>query len=112
MYLELESFSQMKTKVPDVDVERGLGVEDCESQFLPIVRSGACTDVGFRSSMEDVYVCVDNFMQEYGLENSLDGPNAFYGVLSPFFLTSFFFFFLMNFDKYGVRTHMSIARYN
>lgn len=84
MYLELKSFSQMKTKVSDVIDEPGLGVEDCESQFHPIVRSGAWTDVGFRSSMEDVFVCVDNFVAEYELENSLDGPNAFYGVLSPF----------------------------
>lgn len=53
---------------------------DCQAQFVPIVRSGAWTDIGFRPSMEDVYVCVDNFMHAYGLKDLPDGPNAFYGV--------------------------------
>ncbi|XP_048133495.1 probable protein phosphatase 2C 57 isoform X2 [Rhodamnia argentea] len=51
-----------------------------KSQFLPVIRSGACADIGFRTSMEDVYVCVDDFVQDYGLTNMADGPNAFYGV--------------------------------
>lgn len=69
----------MKTKVSEVSTESGRAVEDCESEFLPKLRSGACADIGFRSNMEDVYVCVDNFMLDYGLENH-DGPSAFYGV--------------------------------
>lgn len=72
--------SLMKTKKTDVSAEAGVGVEDCPSQFFPIVRSGAWTDIGFRSTMEDVYVCADNFVQDYGLENLPDGPSAFYGV--------------------------------
>ncbi|PON57946.1 Protein phosphatase [Parasponia andersonii] len=72
--------SLMKTKKTDVSVEAGVGAEDCPSQFFPIVRSGAWTDIGFRSTMEDAYVCADNFMQDYGLENLPDGPSAFYGV--------------------------------
>lgn len=71
---------QMKTKASGVSAEAGLGVDDHQSQFCPIVRSGAWTDIGFRSSMEDVYVCVDNFMQDYGLKDFPDEPNAFYGV--------------------------------
>lgn len=74
-------FSQMKTKTSDVSVEPGLGVEDCESEFIPIVRSGAWADVGFRSNMEDVYVCVDNFTRDNRLWNLTDGPSAFYGVI-------------------------------
>ncbi|GMN45209.1 hypothetical protein TIFTF001_014409 [Ficus carica] len=72
--------SLMKTKASGVSAEAGLGVDDHQSQFCPIVRSGAWTDIGFRSSMEDVYVCVDNFMQDYGLKDFPDEPNAFYGV--------------------------------
>ncbi|KAK9273628.1 hypothetical protein L1049_018438 [Liquidambar formosana] len=71
---------QVKSKTSDISVESELGMEDCESKFIPIVRSGAWADIGFRQSMEDVYVCVDNFMHDYGLKNSTDGPNAFYGV--------------------------------
>ncbi|KAG2691570.1 hypothetical protein I3843_08G015100 [Carya illinoinensis] len=72
--------SLMKTKPADVSVEPGLGVENRESEFIPIVRSGAWADVGFRSNMEDVYVCVDDFTRDNGLWNLTDGPSAFYGV--------------------------------
>lgn len=69
----------MKTKTSDVPVEPGPSLEDCES--IPIVRSGACADIGLRTKMEDVYVCIDDFMLEYGLKNMTDGPSAFYGVI-------------------------------
>ena len=65
-----------------------------ETEFLPIVRSGAWTDVGIRSSMEDVYVCVDDFTNQYGLERISEGPNAFYGVSLCLFLFFFFYLFL------------------
>ncbi|CAJ1973752.1 unnamed protein product [Sphenostylis stenocarpa] len=71
--------SLMKTQLCDVS-EPGHVTEDCQSDFFPTLRSGACADIGFRSSMEDVYVCVDNFMHDYGLKNRIDGPSAFYGV--------------------------------
>ncbi|KAK4798737.1 hypothetical protein SAY86_031063 [Trapa natans] len=51
-----------------------------QSDFIPTIRSGAWADIGFRSRMEDAYVCVDNFAQDFGLENTSGGPNAFYGV--------------------------------
>ncbi|KAJ7966132.1 putative Protein phosphatase 2c [Quillaja saponaria] len=71
--------SLMVTRVSDVSVKPACVVED-ESEFLPILRSGAWTDIGIRTSMEDVYVCVDNFMQDYGLKTYTDGLSAFYGV--------------------------------
>ena len=89
----------MKTKVSYISSEPGQVIEDGESEFLPKLRSGAWTDIGFRSSMEDVYVCVDNFVQDYGLKNHIDGPCAFYGVFlcslgkfcfSMFFLVVFY----------------------
>ena len=67
-------------KTPDIPVEP-ISLLRCDSEFIPIVRSGAWTDIGFRSRMEDVYVCVDDFMHHYGLQHTSDGPNAFYGVL-------------------------------
>lgn len=80
LILNWMQFEQIKTKKKDVSAESGLGVEDCVTEFVPIVRSGAWTDIGLRSSMEDVYLCVDNFMKDYGLKNLSDGPSAFYGV--------------------------------
>lgn len=63
----------------------------CKSQFLPVIRSGACADIGSRGKMEDVYVCVDDFVRDYALTNMADGPNAFYGVsaFSTFCLAGF-----------------------
>ncbi|KAM7459443.1 hypothetical protein LguiA_036437 [Lonicera macranthoides] len=72
--------SLVKTKASDISVEPILSVEDFETEFIPILRSGAWTDIGFRSSMEDVYVCADNFTHDYGVKNLDEGPSAFYGV--------------------------------
>lgn len=69
---------QTKTKLSDVSAEDV--TEDIQSDFLPKLRSGGYADVGFRSCMEDVYVCVDNFMQDHELKKHIDEPNAFYGV--------------------------------
>lgn len=70
----------MRAKASDVTVELGVEEEKYESKFIPIVRSGAWADIGSRSKMEDVYVCVDDFMHDYGLKSFTDGPSAFYGV--------------------------------
>ncbi|XP_074286387.1 putative protein phosphatase 2C 57 [Silene latifolia] len=66
-------------KTLDLPIEP-LSITSCEAVFLPSVRSGAWTDIGFRSNMEDVYICHDDFVNHYGLEYISDGPNAFYGV--------------------------------
>uniref|UniRef100_A0A5B7ABS7 protein-serine/threonine phosphatase n=1 Tax=Davidia involucrata TaxID=16924 RepID=A0A5B7ABS7_DAVIN len=71
---------QVKTKASDISVEARLSEEVRETEFIPILRSGAWADIGFRTSMEDVYVCVDNFMHDFGVKNFNEGPNAFYGV--------------------------------
>ena len=83
-------FVQVKTKTLDIPVKPNLGAESHDADFVPIVRSGAWTDIGFRSSMEDVYICADNFTSDYGLKNATDGPNAFYGVLFSFSLFSLY----------------------
>ncbi|KAM1177663.1 hypothetical protein PS1_017312 [Malus domestica] len=72
--------SLMKTKTKEIKVEPGVQAEDFESNFIPIVRSGAWADIGSRPNMEDVYVCLDNFIDDYGLKDHTDGPSAFYGV--------------------------------
>uniref|UniRef100_A0A7N0U9C9 protein-serine/threonine phosphatase n=1 Tax=Kalanchoe fedtschenkoi TaxID=63787 RepID=A0A7N0U9C9_KALFE len=72
--------SLIRAKVPETSIETSMVVEECESDFTPVIRSGAWADIGNRKTMEDVYVCLDNFTRDYGLENSTDGPNAFYGL--------------------------------
>lgn len=73
----------MKTTTAlDVSVEPVLGVGNHETEFVPVVRSGAWADIGLRPTMEDVFLCVDDFMSDYGLKNLIDEPSAFYGVFS------------------------------
>lgn len=72
--------SFMMTKTFDATAELEKSRETCESEFIPIVRSGGWADIGFRRSMEDTYVCCDNIKHEYGLKNFGEGPSAFYGV--------------------------------
>ncbi|PKI69140.1 hypothetical protein CRG98_010495 [Punica granatum] len=72
------SNQQMRTRMSDVSIEQITAAEYFESRFFPIIRSRAWADIGFRSSMEDVYVCVDNFAHDYGFENLCGGPNAVY----------------------------------
>ncbi|KAK4760116.1 hypothetical protein SAY87_023247 [Trapa incisa] len=71
---------QMRTRVPDAPIEPIAISEYFQSDFIPTIRSGAWADIGVRSCMEDVYVCVDDFAEDFGLENTNGGPNAFYGV--------------------------------
>ncbi|XP_019417776.1 PREDICTED: probable protein phosphatase 2C 22 isoform X2 [Lupinus angustifolius] len=72
--------SLIEVKLSDVSAEPGRVSEECQSDFLPELRSGAHADIGFRSTMEDAYICVDNFMQNFGLKKHIDGPSAFYAV--------------------------------
>lgn len=72
--------SLVKTKTSDISVDQTLDDQVCTPEFIPILRSGAWADMGFRSSMEDVYICADNFVHEYGVKNFTEGLGAFYGV--------------------------------
>ncbi|XP_039125605.1 probable protein phosphatase 2C 57 isoform X2 [Dioscorea cayenensis subsp. rotundata] len=58
--------------------------ECCDSEYIPVVRSGGWSDIGFRQSMEDTFVCCDDFMHDYGLKKLGPGPNAFYGTDTAF----------------------------
>ncbi|XP_068649323.1 probable protein phosphatase 2C 57 [Aristolochia californica] len=72
--------SLMKMNTPDASTEIETERERFETDFIPVLRSGGWADIGFRPSMEDRYVCFDNFMHNYGITNSNGEPNAFYGI--------------------------------
>ncbi|PKI42314.1 hypothetical protein CRG98_037285 [Punica granatum] len=56
------SNQQMRTRMSDVSIEPITTAEYFESEFFSIIRSEAWANIGFRSSMKDVYVCVDDFI--------------------------------------------------
>ncbi|GAV68070.1 PP2C domain-containing protein, partial [Cephalotus follicularis] len=72
--------SLVKTKTLGISIEPEFSVENHVSDFIPILRSGAWADIGSRTNMEDVYLCVDDIICDYSLRNFADGPSAFYGV--------------------------------
>ncbi|KAJ0248206.1 protein phosphatase 2C 22 [Hirschfeldia incana] len=72
--------SLVKTKVSALSVENEFASLDNKIEFVPAMRSGAWSDIGSRSSMEDAYLCLDNLMDSFGLKDSEDGPTSFYGV--------------------------------
>ncbi|KAI3468294.1 hypothetical protein Pfo_024957 [Paulownia fortunei] len=72
--------SLVKIRSSDISIEPRLSGDDSDTEYMPLLRSGAWADIGSRSSMEDVYVCADNLMHDYGLNISNERPSAFYGV--------------------------------
>ncbi|XP_031489604.1 probable protein phosphatase 2C 57 isoform X1 [Nymphaea colorata] len=73
-----ESLSQVNMEVESIgELEIQEGKEDSESDFIPVVRSGGWADIGIRRTMEDVYVCFDDFLHDC---KHLGSPSAFYGV--------------------------------
>ncbi|PKI39068.1 hypothetical protein CRG98_040555 [Punica granatum] len=56
------SNQQMRTRMSNVSIEPITAAEYFKSEFFPIIRSNAWANIGFRSSMKDVYVCIDNFI--------------------------------------------------
>lgn len=71
--------SLVRNKLSDVPLEPREATGDHATEYIPILRSGAWADIGSRSSMEDVYVCTDNFMS-HCRSSSNEGTRAFYGV--------------------------------
>ncbi|XP_052195091.1 probable protein phosphatase 2C 47 [Diospyros lotus] len=51
-----------------------------KSVFLPIFRSGSCSEIGPKLFMEDEYICVDNLREHIGAASDFPSPAAFYGV--------------------------------
>ncbi|XP_059623347.1 probable protein phosphatase 2C 47 [Cornus florida] len=50
------------------------------SEFLPLFRSGSCSEMGPKPYMEDEYICVDNLQEHLGAESNFHSSGAFYGV--------------------------------
>lgn len=51
-----------------------------DSGFVPVFRSGSCSEMGPKRFMEDEYICVDNLSEHLGTAKTFPSPGAFYGV--------------------------------
>ncbi|XVF16043.1 hypothetical protein REPUB_Repub09cG0207600 [Reevesia pubescens] len=50
------------------------------SGFLPVFRSGSCSEKGPKQYMEDEFICVDNLLHYLSSSANFPSPGAFYGV--------------------------------
>lgn len=53
---------------------------DDNSTFVPVFRSGSCSEIGSKPYMEDEHVCIDDLVEHLGATANLTSPGAFYGV--------------------------------
>ncbi|KAK1296519.1 putative protein phosphatase 2C 27 [Acorus calamus] len=53
---------------------------DGQSNFLPVFRSGSCSEIGPKPYMEDEHICIDNLVEHIGSSANIPSPGAFYGV--------------------------------
>ncbi|XP_043712979.1 probable protein phosphatase 2C 27 [Telopea speciosissima] len=98
-----ESLKQMKTGKPPrhlsvirncissarlatSDLELNIGIvgikspSDGKSGFLPLFRSGSCSEIGPKQYMEDEHICIDNLVEHLSGNINFPSPGAFYGV--------------------------------
>ncbi|XP_072988001.1 probable protein phosphatase 2C 47 isoform X1 [Typha latifolia] len=54
--------------------------QEGQSGFLPVFRSGSCSEIGPKKYMEDEHICVDNLVEYLGGPKDFPAPGAFYGV--------------------------------
>ncbi|XP_065008487.1 probable protein phosphatase 2C 27 isoform X1 [Musa acuminata AAA Group] len=54
--------------------------QERQTGFLPVFRSGSCSEIGPKSHMEDEHICIDNLVEHLRASPSFPSPGAFYGV--------------------------------
>ncbi|KAL6217917.1 hypothetical protein ACLB2K_011134 [Fragaria x ananassa] len=53
---------------------------DSNSPFVPVFRSGSCSEIGPKQFMEDEHICIDNILEHLGSTTDFPSSGAFYGV--------------------------------
>lgn len=69
-----------------IELESEIGVvtvkpsSDEHPPFVPVFRSGSCSNIGQKQYMEDEHICIDNLLEHLGAAAEFPCPGAFYGV--------------------------------
>ncbi|XP_051150530.1 probable protein phosphatase 2C 27 [Andrographis paniculata] len=50
------------------------------NSFVPVLRSGECSDIGGRSDMEDTHICIPDLAMNFGYTSRCEEVVSFYGV--------------------------------
>ncbi|KAG7024093.1 putative protein phosphatase 2C 27 [Cucurbita argyrosperma subsp. argyrosperma] len=59
---------------------------DGKTGFLPVLRSGSCSEKGPKQYMEDEHICIDDLVEHIHACADFTSPGAFYGVSITFHL--------------------------
>jgi len=74
-------YQQSLPVVLDIDGDMGLKQEnDCDSVYVPTIRSGSYADIGSKKFMEDEHIRIDDLSSQVGSLLELPKPSAFYAV--------------------------------
>ncbi|KAK8624469.1 hypothetical protein V6N13_065813 [Hibiscus sabdariffa] len=72
--------------IAEANLELDIGIivhkssSDEQSEFLPVLRSGSCAEMGPKQYMEDEHICIDDLIGHLGTTAEVPSPGAFYGV--------------------------------
>ncbi|GLT58839.1 hypothetical protein SLA2020_317010 [Shorea laevis] len=72
--------------IAEANLELDVGIvvhkpsSDEKTEFLPVLRSGSCAEIGPKQYMEDEHICIDNLAEHLEATVEFTSPGAFYGV--------------------------------
>lgn len=72
--------------IAEANLELDIGIivhkssSDEKNEFLPVLRSGSCAEIGPKQYMEDEHICIDDLIGHLGTTAEFPSPGAFYGV--------------------------------
>ncbi|CAN6688305.1 unnamed protein product [Malus baccata var. baccata] len=64
----------------DIEIVNSKSPSNSNSAFVPVFRSGSCSEIGSKPFMEDEHICIDNILDHLGATENFTSPGAFYGV--------------------------------
>ncbi|CAM8895093.1 unnamed protein product [Rhodiola kirilowii] len=76
-YAQLAASSDLELDNGDTHVQPQAEVN---MTFLPILRSGSCSEIGPKRYMEDEHICIDDILGCLDLAEHFASPGGFYGV--------------------------------
>ncbi|KAF8406724.1 hypothetical protein HHK36_008816 [Tetracentron sinense] len=73
----LVAATELDLEIEIVDIK---SPSDGKSEFLPVFRSGSCSEIGPKQYMEDEHICIDNLFEHLSASADFPAHGAFYGV--------------------------------
>lgn len=79
LHFSLLSFNSFAWEL-DIGIVSTNSRSDHNATFVPVFRSGSCSEIGPKPYMEDEHICIDDLLEHLGATAHFPSPGAFYGV--------------------------------